>query len=601
MTRIHPLQSHLKNIVILLLFLLGIAAGVFATTPGSAQNILPPPVEQLDSSLAPAWTQIVENRPNRQIFRQGDVEYTNVIFRGRPLFPVAARINVGDSNATDASPAEWRANIVENNLATILNVGFNPDTFEVKVSTLDNLKVIIVSDAPRINEDVIVTITAPDARLAQMPVPLLAEDRAETIRAALVAAWQEIQPEARRQQRHRALQIAIAAIAATSILWIVKRWLKRHYKRLDGDDSPIAETETPSMPLLPESGDRERSERLNTQLLRKQQLYLNLSLQQFLQLGQAVIWIWSIAAVLELFPETRIWASWVRSFPSQILTIAIVMFGLAKLAQEILSRTIHKKLDEFRLLDEDRYARALLRAPTLKEVFSSIINTTAAITGVIGFLLWQRIDLSEALTGAGIFGAALGLVFQNLLKDWLNGMFILMEDRYAVGDVVEINGIVGFVERMSFRTTQVRSDGGRLTTIPHNQIEIVHNLTKDWSRIDLAVEIAHPANPTEAIAMMKQVATQMQNSPEWQEDILDPAVLIGVSKISATGTQIVMWIQTKRMRQWDVEREFWRRLKEAFDRQGIEIGMPRQNVLLTSSSHPIKDYGGRAPERTNDA
>jgi small conductance mechanosensitive channel len=110
----------------------------------------------------------------------------------------------------------------------------------------------------------------------------------------------------------------------------------------------------------------------------------------------------------------------------------------------------------------------------------------------------------------------------------------------------------------------------------------VHNLTKDWSRVDFTIEISNQANPADAMAIMKQVATDMQRDPAWQGDILEPTSLIGVSSVNSAGTQIMMWIKTRRMRQWDVEREFRRRLKLAFEERGIAIAVPQQTLYVQS-------------------
>ncbi|NJL45304.1 MAG: mechanosensitive ion channel family protein [Leptolyngbyaceae cyanobacterium SM2_3_12] len=228
--------------------------------------------------------------------------------------------------------------------------------------------------------------------------------------------------------------------------------------------------------------------------------------------------------------------------------------------------------------------RLILRSSTLEGVFSGIINVAAVSIGLLWLLLIQNIDLSALLTGAGIFGAALGLIFQNLIRDWLNGVLIIFEDQYAVGDVISIDGTTGFVEAMSIRATQIRSDGGRLSTIPHNLVGVVHNLTKDWARIDFTITIANQANPVEAMALMQQTIRAMGHDPAWHEDILDPVVLIGVNNVSATGTELLMWIQTRRMRQWDVEREYRRRLKQRFEEEGIAIGVPEQKLQLAPMS-----------------
>lgn len=133
----------------------------------------------------------------------------------------------------------------------------------------------------------------------------------------------------------------------------------------------------------------------------------------------------------------------------------------------------------------------------------------------------------------------------------------------------------GFVEDMNLRMTQLRGTGGRLTTIPNSSISIVHNLTKDWSRVDFSIKLPHDVDIDRAMKIIKQVAQQMQGDREWQEQIIDPVNVLGVNDISETGVEIVLWLKTQPIQQFAVGREFRRRLKLAFDREGITIGIPR--------------------------
>ena len=135
---------------------------------------------------------------------------------------------------------------------------------------------------------------------------------------------------------------------------------------------------------------------------------------------------------------------------------------------------------------------------------------------------------------------------------------------------------------MSLRATQIRlSSDGRLITIPHNQIMVAHNLTKDWSRVNFMIEVAYDTDTNTAIALMGEVARTMAVDPQWQEDILEPVSVIGVNQVSHAGIQLMMRITVKRLRQWDVEREFRRRLKLTFDEQGIQIGIPKQTLSFS--------------------
>ena len=116
--------------------------------------------------------------------------------------------------------------------------------------------------------------------------------------------------------------------------------------------------------------------------------------------------------------------------------------------------------------------------------------------------------------------------------------------------------------------------GGRLTTIPNISITIVHNLSKDWSRIDFTIQISHEVDVNQAMKIIKEVAQQMHRDREWQEQIIDPVDVLGVNNISETGVEIILLIKTQPLKQFAVSREFRRRLKLTFDRENIALGIP---------------------------
>ncbi len=173
-------------------------------------------------------------------------------------------------------------------------------------------------------------------------------------------------------------------------------------------------------------------------------------------------------------------------------------------------------------------------------------------------------------------------IAQNLIRDIINGSLIVLEDQYAIGDVIVTGEAAGFVEDMNLRMTQLRGAGGRLTTIPNSSISIVHNLTKDWSRVDFIIKLPHNLDVDLAMKIIKQVAEQMQRDPEWQEQIIDPVNVLGVNDISETGVEIVLWLKTQPIQQFAVGREFRRRLKLAFDREGIVLDIPRSWLGLNN-------------------
>ncbi|MDJ0575109.1 MAG: mechanosensitive ion channel family protein [Xenococcaceae cyanobacterium MO_234.B1] len=204
----------------------------------------------------------------------------------------------------------------------------------------------------------------------------------------------------------------------------------------------------------------------------------------------------------------------------------------------------------------------------------NVIATILIAIGILASLSLLGFDLAPLLAGAGIISLALSFASQNVLKDVINGFLILLEDQFGVGDVIISGDVAGFVENMNLRITQLRNEEGRLITIPNGQITVVQNLSKEWSRVDLMIPVALDSDIDQAIALMNEVAENMGQSREWSTKILEPPLVLGVDHLDHIGATVRVWIKTLPLKQWDVAREYRRRLKIAFDQAQINIGVP---------------------------
>ncbi|MEO1005495.1 MAG: mechanosensitive ion channel family protein, partial [Cyanobacteria bacterium J06638_38] len=182
--------------------------------------------------------------------------------------------------------------------------------------------------------------------------------------------------------------------------------------------------------------------------------------------------------------------------------------------------------------------------------------------------------------GAGILGLSLSFAAQNLLKDAINGFVIIWDDRYAVGDIVDIGTVSGLVENINLRITQLRDAEGRLITVPNSAVEIVANRSSQWSRADIKIPVGYQTNIDRALDVIEGVAQNMTQNAEWRERIWESPHILGVEQFSDRGILIRVWIKTEPLKQWEVAREFRRRVKIAFDRAGIPIPIPQQEILL---------------------
>jgi small conductance mechanosensitive channel len=221
------------------------------------------------------------------------------------------------------------------------------------------------------------------------------------------------------------------------------------------------------------------------------------------------------------------------------------------------------------LQTEEISLRATQRIEALATVLRSVV--TAIIGGVALLLVLGEvgIDLAPLLAGAGILGVALGFGSQSLVKDFLSGLFILVEDQFGVGDIVDLDtDISGVVEAVSLRTTRVRSVNGTVWHVPNGEIRRVGNLSQLWSRALLDIEVSHDTDVEQASAIIKSVADAV-----WKEhdEVLEEPEVWGVENLGPTGVAIRLVVKTTPSDQWSIARELRQRIKAAFDREGIDL------------------------------
>ncbi len=281
-----------------------------------------------------------------------------------------------------------------------------------------------------------------------------------------------------------------------------------------------------------------------------------------------------IALMFSIYPSTRKLCIF---FLGQAIVLPIIWM-LVSLADTLVSFFIDYYLNQWAQeaqVDNPTSMRYALRVSTYSPAIKGASTFLFLLLGL--YLTFRFLEINPAvLASAGGAALVLGFLSRNILEDMLNGALILWTDRYAIGDVIKVEELAGFVENMNLYTTQLRGAEGRLITIPNGQISTVENLTKDWSRVDFEIEIAYNADPQKAIAIIEQVAQQMRSEPQWQDTILEPATILGVDQIAHTGITIKVWLKTQPIKQWSVGREFRLRIKQAFDEAGIAPGVPQQ-------------------------
>lgn len=223
-------------------------------------------------------------------------------------------------------------------------------------------------------------------------------------------------------------------------------------------------------------------------------------------------------------------------------------------------------------------ARAAQRAETIGALLRSVITVAVWSIAILMILAELGLDLGPLIAGAGIVGIALGFGAQNMVRDFLSGIFMLVEDQYGVGDVVDAGPATGVVESISLRTTRLRDVEGTVWHVPNGAIPQIGNKSQQWSRALLDIEVSYATDTAKAEAVIQRVADEMTRDGAWSERILGVPEVWGVERLGADGVTIRLVVRTKPLSQWDVARQLRARIKAAFADEGIEIPYPQRVV-----------------------
>jgi moderate conductance mechanosensitive channel len=284
----------------------------------------------------------------------------------------------------------------------------------------------------------------------------------------------------------------------------------------------------------------------------------------------------AIAIITVTFRETRFLFN---LFFTQALSLPFIWIAMI-LADKITDFWIDSALNEWAKEKQELQPysnRPILRVNTYSPALRKATTVLFTIIGI--FLTLGVIGLDvNVLAGAGALAVLFAFLSRNILDDLLNGTLILVTDRYALGDFVEINKLAGFVETMNLYTTSLRNLDGQLITIPNGQVKSVINMTKNWSRVNFTIQVSWDVNLQQTMNILKSVADQMYKEPEWREKMFDTADILGIDQIDHNGVLIRVLIKTLPLQQWAVGREYRWRVKEAFQRSEISLGIPQNRI-----------------------
>jgi small conductance mechanosensitive channel len=290
-------------------------------------------------------------------------------------------------------------------------------------------------------------------------------------------------------------------------------------------------------------------------------------------------------------PETSEIVEFFVDKPLKIVLVLVLAFvanrfarkGMKRALRTLQSGAVQERLGSLRaatpealLATTEHSLRAEQRIEALASVLRSLLTFVIYAVALFMILGEVGIELGPLLAGAGIIGVALGFGSQSLVKDFLSGVFILIEDQFGVGDIVNLDGETsGTVEAVSLRTTRLRSVDGTVWHVPNGEIRRVGNQSQHWSRALIDVEVAYETDLDHAQAVIAAVAHEIAES---DTDVLDEPEVWGVEALGANGVMIRLVVKTRPSQQYRVSRELRARIKSAFEREGIEIPFPQQTV-----------------------
>jgi len=262
---------------------------------------------------------------------------------------------------------------------------------------------------------------------------------------------------------------------------------------------------------------------------------------------------------------------WRIALIAVISMAAIVVVG--RFVPRLIAASVARRPDE----SEEEVRK---RVNTLARVLAS--TGQIVVLFIAAFMVLSELDINIApiLAGVGVAGIAIGFGAQGLIKDLLAGLFIILENQYRVGDVVRISDVAGFVEDINLRRTVLRDLDGIVHVVPNGEIRVASNFTKEWARVNLNVSVAYGEDLDHVISVINQVGKELAEDPEWAPLILKAPQVLRVDDLGSSGIDIKILGDTKPIRQWDVMGELRKRLKKAFDEEGIEIPWPHTKVYF---------------------
>lgn len=277
--------------------------------------------------------------------------------------------------------------------------------------------------------------------------------------------------------------------------------------------------------------------------------------------------------------------SWFIQTLPKLLLLIIVFIVIRWLSKKFINRfktTVLSRVD-----GKGDQKEKEKRVTTLVGILKGVISVTLWVVFIMIFLKELGLNIAPILAGAGIIGLAVGFGAQELVRDAISGFFLLLENRVRTGDVAIVNGTGGLVESINLRTITLRDLAGIVHTFQNGKIDTLANMTKEWSAMVFDIGVAYKENVDHVIEIIKAVGEDLQADEAYTGKLVDSMEIFGLDKFGDSAVVIKARIKTIPSAQWEIGREFNKRLKVAFDEQGVEIPFPHRTIYWGDAIAPL--------------
>jgi small-conductance mechanosensitive channel len=582
-----------------LLSLLALSFTLATSQIGHAQFSLPQGFDQSNS---------VERSQNVERYSNFETAPVTSPLDGRTLFTIASP--AVDHSGTDASSSpqrvEERAKTVHNRLWLAMIRFKDPQSLVIDVSRLNNVTIVGARDDQFPRPLVLVLVTDLDADFNGKPIDELATEWRNVLKQEAQTGVELFTAGNLSSHVGKMAPTVVGLLAATSIILLSRYGIYRRQRILRQRKQVLSEST--ALNGRSELQSDKTADCQQDTLQRSQREQLSQQRTQFLQrLGQLFslehqlellglmrwvllwllipLWYSGIIEVISSIPVLLAYRKFVIGIPIALLGICFFMGLTIRISRHLINLLqvnweTHHFVDFIDLGDTQRRK---LRTSTIAGAIKELTTVLIVITGFLLGLKVLGISAGSVLAIGGLLGLAISFGSQSFMKDVVNGILILVEDQYAIGDVIDLGRSSGLVENITLRITQLRSADGELITVPNSTITEVKNLTRSWSRVNFKIDVAYQTDPEKALSLLGELAQELYDDPEWHDKIPAPPEVLGIDSVSHSGMTITIWIRTVPLEQWSVGREFRLRVRKALEANGIEIGTPRQTYVLESS------------------